>query len=251
MSKIEFYKGELLNSDNWEQYLLDHSNLPGPRGNLELLQAVLELGDEPFFQSCLKYDESMAPTNTPGEFVATCGTAGLGKLVAEGKVEYFKQLKNLAADNRWRVREGVAFALQYLGKQNMSLLLSEMKKWIQDNTYIQRAVVAGLCEPALLKDPIIAEQVLDILYQIFMNIIKMTNRKDESFRVLKKGLAYGLSVTVAAYPEKGKQTFTKLTKIKDKDIQWVLRENLKKNRLIKMDATWVKTMRKVVLQIFK
>ena len=247
MSKVEFYKSELLKSNNWEQYLLDHSNLPGPRGNLELLQAVLELGDESLYKTCLTYTQTVAPTDTPGEFVATCGTTGLGKLIANGKSEYFDILKKQAADSRWRVREGVAFALQYLGKQNISLLLDKMKKWMKDNLYVQRAVVAGLCEPVLLKDPVHAEQVLDILYDIIMNIRTIEDRKDESFRVLKKGLAYGLSVIVAAYPEKGKQTFAELMKIKEKDIQWILKENLKKNRLIKMDTTWVDAMRRICL----
>ena len=118
---------------------------------------------------------------------------------------------------------------------------------MKDNLYVQRAVVAGLCEPVLLKDPVHAEQVLDILYDIIMNIRTIEDRKDESFRVLKKGLAYGLSVIVAAYPEKGKQTFAELMKIKEKDIQWILKENLKKNRLIKMDTTWVDAMRRICL----
>ncbi|MEJ2543904.1 MAG: hypothetical protein P8Y99_07535, partial [Calditrichaceae bacterium] len=148
MNKIVLYKTEFLKSKDRIKYLMDHSNLPGPRGNLELLFAVQEVGDERFFKDCLKHDESTAPTNTPGEFVATCGTAGLGKLIAEGKLEYFEQLKKRAADNRWRVREGVAFALQYIGIQKMDLLLTEMKKWMKENFFVQRAIVAGLCEPA-------------------------------------------------------------------------------------------------------
>ncbi|HEM48779.1 MAG TPA: hypothetical protein ENO27_01080 [Caldithrix sp.] len=242
MSKIELYTNEFLKTNDRIRYLMDHSNLPGPRGNLELLFAVQEVGDESFFFKCLKYNESVAPTNTPGEFVATCGAAGLGKLIAEAKTEYFEQLKKLAADNRWRVREGVAFALQYIGKQKMDLLLTEMKKWMKENLFVQRAIVAGLCEPVLIKNHNHAGQVLDILTEIIQNFSKIENRKDESFRVLKKGLAYGLSVAVVAFPEKGKQAFAVLAKIEDKDIRWILKENLKKNRLIKMDEAWVKEM---------
>jgi len=29
----------------------------------------------------------------------------------------------------------------------------------------------------------------------------------------------------------------------DKDVRWIMRENLKKNRLIKMDPVWVDSMR--------
>ena len=246
MSKIDFYKEELLSATNWIQFLMDHSKLPGPRGNLELLFAVQEVGDEPFFQSCLNFDESVAPTNTPGEFVATCGAAGLGKLITNGKIEYFELLKKLAADNRWRVREGVVFALQFLGKQNMPLLLGEMNNWKKDNLFVQRAVVAGLCEPALLKNQNHAGQVLEILGEITKNIMEIENRKDESFRVIKKGLAYGPSVAMVAYPGNGKRIFEELMEIEDKDIQWILKENLKKHRLVKMDADWVEAMRKVL-----
>ena len=246
MNKSNFYKNEFLEASNRIQYVLDHSNLPGPRGNLELMFAVQDVGDELFFKKCLEYNEQKAPTNTPGEFVATCGTAGLGKLIAEGKIEYFEQLKNLAVDKRWRVREGIAFALQYLGKRDMHLLLAEMGKWKTDNLFVQRAVVAGLCEPVLLKNQNNARQVVDILAKIIKNISKIENRKDESFRVLKKGLAYGLSVAMVAYPEHGKRIFEELMEIEDKDIQWILKENLKKNRLIKMDADWVEAMRKVL-----
>jgi hypothetical protein len=248
MSKIYLYKNEFLNAQNQIQYLLDHSNLPGPRGNLELLFAAQEVGDELFFQNCLKYEESIAPTNTPGEFVATCGAAGLGKLIVQGKVEYFEQLKNLAADNRWRVREGVSFALQYLGKQNMDLLLTEIKKWMNENLFVQRAIVAGSCEPVMLKNKNHAGQVLDCLAKIMKNIQKIVNREDESFRVLKKSLGYGLSVAMVSYPEKGKRIFAEFTKLKDKDIQWILKENLKKNRLIKMDTIWVDAMYKVLCE---
>ena len=46
MSSIETYRAALtaLPAADWETYLLAHSNLPGPRGNLELAAAVADLG---------------------------------------------------------------------------------------------------------------------------------------------------------------------------------------------------------------
>lgn len=41
-------------------FLREHSNLPGPRANLELLWTVFELGDESFFARCLKFNEHVA-----------------------------------------------------------------------------------------------------------------------------------------------------------------------------------------------
>jgi hypothetical protein len=46
-------------------------------------------------------------------------------------------------------------------------------------------------------------------------------------------------VAVAANPEFGKPAFERLLEMDDKDVQWIIRENLKKNRLVKMDEDWV------------
>ena len=105
MNKTESYKEELSRSADWISFLYDHSNLPGPRANLELLWAVVDLGDQSLFHTCLEYDEEKAPSNTPGEFVATCGAAGLGRLVRDGHHKYYNLLKQLASDSRWSVRE--------------------------------------------------------------------------------------------------------------------------------------------------
>jgi predicted NAD/FAD-dependent oxidoreductase len=56
---------------------------------------------------------------------------------------------------------------------------------------------------------------------------------------LRKGLAYCWSVALVANPESGKQMMEKWLEDSDKDIRWIMRENLKKNRLIRMDFAWV------------
>jgi hypothetical protein len=47
-------------------------------------------------------------------------------------------------------------------------------------------------------------------------------------------------VVVAALPEEGKPIFEKWLNRPSKDVRWMLKENLKKNRLARMDANWVK-----------
>jgi hypothetical protein len=246
MNKKDNYKKQLADSPDWIKFLADNSNLPGPRGNLELLAAFIEVGNESVFLDCLNYDELMAPTNTPGEFIATCGAAGIGMLIANGKEEYFTLLRKLASDSRWRVREGVAFGLQAVGKRNFKMLIPEMNRWKNGNFLVQRAVVAGLCEPELLKDEKNADYLLAVLFYITSNVQNVINRKDPTLNILKKGLGYGLSVAVAACPDKGKKIFEQLVKYADKDIRWILWENLKKNRLIKMDKSWVDQMKKAI-----
>jgi hypothetical protein len=242
MSRIEFYKEDLSKTKDWKNYLLSHSNLPGPRGNLELMQAFVEVGSEKDFIPLLDYTPDKAPVNSPEEFLAFCGTVGLGKLISEGKHEYYKKLRELASDPRWRNREGVAWALQIAGKKDFNLLLKNIEPWLTGNHLEKRAVAAGLCEPVLLKAKEDAARVLEILDKITRNSIQDKNRKSEEFQTLRKGLGYCWSVAIAAFPGKGKPVFEKLLEYNDKDIYWIIKENLKKNRLIKMDPVWVKDL---------
>jgi len=57
---------------------------------------------------------------------------------------------------------------------------------------------------------------------------------------LRKALGYGWSVVIVSAPGKGKRYFEKLFQLPGKHVSWVITENLKKNRLIKMDSEWVK-----------
>ena len=166
---------------------------------------------------------------------------GLGKLTAVGNIELFPRLRAYASDSRWRIREGVAIALQYVGDRDMKLLLKEMWIWSRGNWYEKRAVAAALAEPRLLKDPKIVTDVIKIFDQITADVEAAGPPKDEAFKVLRQGLGYCWSVAIAALPKEGKPVMEKWIASKNPDIQWIMKENLKKNRLIKMDAPWVKT----------
>ena len=84
---------------------------------------------------------------------------------------------------------------------------------------------------------------MKILNEITNSIEHISDRKSEPFRVLRKGLGYGLSVAIVAHPEKGKMIFENLRTQTDKDIRWILNENLKKKRLEKMDKIWTDKMK--------
>jgi hypothetical protein len=130
-------------------------------------------------------------------------------------------------------------ALQRVGDAGIDFLHREMTEWSKGNLLEKRAAIAGLCEPRLLASNKITGLVLDILDDVTSSIIDLKDKENETFEVLRKGLAYCWSVAVAAYPEKGKKLMEKWTKSKDKDIAWIMKENLKKNRLLKMDKQWV------------
>ena len=246
MNKTQLYIEKLHNLDDWDTYLMQESGLPGPRANLELMQAVEEVGEESQFLHWLSFTSEIAQVNTPQEFLACCGTVGLGKLVKNGKTEYLKQLRLLASDPRWRIREAVAMALQIYGEQHMEELITEMENWAKGNNYEKRAAAAALCEPKLLNQKEQVSKVLQILETITCSIMEIADRKDEGFLALKKGLAYCWSVAIVAFPDEGKQRFEKLMTYDDKDIKWIMKENLKKDRLKKMDQEWTELMKQKI-----
>jgi hypothetical protein len=122
----------------------------------------------------------------------------------------------------------------------MDLLICEMKEWIKGNWYEKRAAAATLAEPRLLKQPKHAKQVLQILDMITVSMETKEFARDESYKVLRQGMAYCWSVAIVAMPEFGKPLMEKWLHREDKDIRWMMKENLKKNRLVKMNADWVK-----------
>ncbi len=237
--KVIPYIEKLKSLKDWDSFLMKESGLPGPRGNLELAQAFAEVAEESLIQKYVSIKPDEAPENTPKVFLAFCGVVGLGNLINKGKMNYLKQLRCFASDHRWRIREAVAIVLQRIGDGDISFLLKEMKDWSKGNLFEKRAAIASLCEPRLLKSDEISCSVLDILDDVTLSITNLTESKNEAFEVLKKGLAYGWSVAMVACPEKGKKLFEKWVGSKDKEIIWIMKENLKKKRLLKMDKEWV------------
>ena len=243
MPKTNTYRAILANLDDWDAYLQAESGLPGPRGNLELAQAVADVGNPAIFQRYAAITAEEAPSNTPGEFLAFCGVVGLGRLVAEGHHELLPTLRHHASDPRWRLREAVAMALQRLGDADMDRLLAEMRCWAQGSPLEQRAAAAALCEPRLLAQPAHARATLDILDAITASIPSVEDRRKAGFRALRQGLGYCWSVAVVALPVVGRPTMEAWLGHPDPDVRWIMRENLKKARLTRMDAAWVERCR--------
>jgi hypothetical protein len=267
MSSIATYRAALtaLPAADWEPYLLANANMPGPRGNLELAVVVADMGDEAQFHRWATLGPDVAPENMPGCFLAFCGVVGLGEVMARrggfccidaqnavhqppavnGEPSVLQEnpplqtLRALASDPRWRIREAVAMALQRWGDADMDALLAAMTDWAAGNPLEQRAAAAALCEPRLLRQPEHAAAVLKILDGITASIPQISERKTDAFRTLRQGLGYCWSVAVAARPDAGKPLMEKWLVSPDPDIRWIMRENLKKHRLARMDAAWV------------
>jgi hypothetical protein len=239
MSKVDDYRATLSSLYDWDSYLLAHSGLPGPRANLELAQAVAEQGDAARFLRYAALDAAQAPGNTPQEFLAFCGVTGLGRLLAQGDAGVWPFLRQAAADPRWRIREAVAIALQYLGEADMTALLDAMETWSSGSLFEQRAAAAALCEPRLLSRAEYVSRVIHLLDRITTSFTQISDRRSESFQALRKGLAYCWSVAVAAHPAVGKSALESWLASDDSDVRRLMRENLKKQRLARMDPEWV------------
>ncbi len=241
MGKVEEYRMTLRTIDTWNEYLKAESCLPGPRANLELAYAAGLEGTKQQLITYAELDPDAAPKNTPEEFLVICGVMGLGYLMVRGQGDYFPILRQRANDPRWRVREAVALGLQNYGLVSMESLLVEMGDWSTGTPLERRAAVATVCEPDLLLDSDHASKVLDIMDEITLSILSEGDRKSEEFKALRKGLAYGWSVAVAAQPEIGKPSMEKWIGSQDTDVRWIMKQNLKKKRLSRMDEEWVET----------
>jgi len=252
----------IINIDNKDiiRFITKHSNLPGPRGNLELAFAFsdvitesLEKNKDQLWQLCndlcsITVDE--APVNSPFELVSFCGTLGIGSLGSKHTSLFniaLCKLKILANDPRWRMREAVAMALQRLANSRSLETLNELTNWIVYGKFLElRAVAAALADPAILKDEQVAAQALMMHQKIMENLVLQVDRKSETFRTLRKGLGYTWSVVIQANPEKGFNVLAEMAKSEDRDIQWIVRENLKKNRLIKNFAEQVELIKSLL-----
>lgn len=239
MSKVEAYRKKLRTLDSWDSYLLAESRLPGPRANLELAFAVALEGSEEQLTQYAELGPKVAARDTKEEFLALCGVIGLGYLAARNEGVHFVLLRKCASDPRWRIREAVALGLQKYGEAHFEDLMEVMIDWSNGSLLERRAAVASLSEPRLLREKQNASRVLGLLDSVTSSMLDEKDRRLEDFRVLRKTLGYAWSVVVAAQPKLGKSTMEKWIESKDKDIKWIMRTNLKKNRLIKMDPDWV------------
>ncbi len=243
MKKIQLYQTELSKLTDWDDYLIGHSNLPGPRANLELAYAVAWMGAKSLFLRYVQINVKQAPQNSSTEFLPVCGTVGLGVLLVKNDFTVLPLLRDLASDLRWRIRESVVLALEIWGESNPIPLFNEMEHWMEGNYFEIRAAICACCHPKFLKSEERAIQTLNYLDLIMQKLQGNTSRKTEDFRVLRLAMGYCWSVAVAACPAHGKKMMEKWIHTTDKDLLWIIKSNLGKNRLCRMDIVWVQQMK--------
>jgi hypothetical protein len=282
MGNTEVYAAELeelvwdpRHAGELAEKLMAESNLPGPRGNLELAEAfakaVSTAAAEPaawletlYAWAVISAEE--APTGDPREFLPFCALLSFGVLYNTHACAYpctgpcdcplwpvqsehlVETIRRAAADSRWRIREAVAMSLQHLGEGNPPALRRILDDWLSDGAakagfltdsslMERRAVLAALAHPPLLGETDFARYALKTADGIIEDAagVPGERRKGEAFQVLKKGLSYALSVFVAHLPEEGFPMLERWAESSDSDIRRILIENLKKKRLEAVD----------------
>jgi hypothetical protein len=209
-------------------HLTARSGLPGPRANLELAQTYAEVAEP---------DEARDFVAGDDEYLALCGALALAARVADPALGAV--VRAAARDRRWRVREGVALGLQRLAAADPPAFLRVLDEWATDaDPLVQRARLAALCEPSLLKAPALAAAALACCEQAtaFLRGLPVADRRRDDVRVLRQALGYCWSVAVAADPAAGLPAFARLEEDPDPDLRWVARSNRTKARLAKLLA---------------
>jgi hypothetical protein len=226
--RVDEYRAALRSvpGPDWAGYLSEHSHLPGPRGNIELAQAVAEEADPAQLDALIATDD---------EYLVFCGVVGLGRVLAStGGDALERRLRRHASDERWRVREAVAMALQRVGESDLPRLLGIVADWAGDeDPLVLRAAAAGICEPWLLQTPHAAAAAISVCDRATkaLTALPSDRRRDPGVRALRKGLGYCWSVAVAADPGRGLPRFQALSECPDSDVAWIVRENRRKSRL--------------------
>lgn len=242
-----------------EDYLLDHSALPGRRANLELVWAF---ADE-ISALCAAPDVSLQRSyvalewlliellnrhppavfggdpDSPLQMPQMCGAVGYGAwAVAFRHIESgIERLLALAHSPLWRVREAVAMGVQRMLAANWPSTVRRLHRRAVGATALEwRAIAAGIAEPGLLAEPGRALDALDLQYGAFAYLRRLPpeSRREEAVRTLRQALGYTASVVVGAAPEAGFAQLGAWAAWGDPDVRWAVRQNLKKKRL----AAW-------------
>ncbi|HEX9134430.1 MAG TPA: hypothetical protein VF844_19230 [Ktedonobacteraceae bacterium] len=231
-----------------EFYLREQSRLPGARANLELVSTLSSLltavvPEQPdqvwMLLNYLVRDEKTVGSNTPDEFIVLCGVVAFGACATvrpEWHIGVFELLGDFASSSAWRVREGVAMAFQRLLPAAPQETIEYLMEWARKgNCFQQRASIVAIADPALLHTQAMIDAALTIQRLVLerLHALPAAVRKREDVRVLRQALGYTLSVVAAATPEKGFALMRECAGWGDLDVNWILRENLKKKRLAK------------------
>jgi hypothetical protein len=237
-------------SDSLGHYLMEKSNLPGPRMNLSLVDAFAdEVGEaatrprvnigrlEALVDSWAALPLASAPVNHPREILPAAATLAYGQ-VAVSRPDWWedesRKLRRQASDPRWRTREMVAAALQRMLEADWGRTCAALVSWASEGEpLVARAAASAVAEPRLLASAAHAEDALAVQAEAINRFINIPagERQSADVRALRQALGFTLSVVTAASPQTGFHLMEELAALPDADVVWIVRENMKHKRL--------------------
>lgn len=223
------------------EHLLFNSKLPGKRANLELMWQFAQNATAEEINCCLSYKDYDL-NNSPEEFVVMCGVLGLCMMYKSEPQIALSKIEAYANSNSWRVREAAAMGIQELLIIKTKEVLNILDEWSLKNERYKRCIIAGLCEPKNLENKYILDSAFKYLNMFTNDYNSYTSKLSEDQKILRKALGYAWSVAIVADCNKGKSLFVKLLDSDNKNIRWIVKNNLKKNRLKKIDVEWVESL---------
>lgn len=229
------------------EHLVASSNLPGPRANIELAEALadgfaeLSLSDRASGDRLLDIaldwcgvGPEQAPAGDPKEYLPFCGALGLGAVGSQPHLAEaaWRGVAHAAADVRWRAREAAAMAIRRLLHEDPHHAWITLERWAEQGGWLLlRAVAAGVAHPDVVAEPEAAAAALALHRRILRRVEAAADRRSPEFRTLRQGLGYTLSVVTAAVPDAGFELLERMARSGDRDLAWVVRSNLTKKRL--------------------
>ncbi len=235
--------------------LLADSGLPGPRANLRLIDAFADAAGslatddqvtalESLLDGWAAIGSDAAPGDAPMVMLPCAAVAAYGAVGAarpEWVDDELGKLCRAAGDDRWRVREIVAQAVQRLLAVDWVKVFPVLVTWAGDaDPLVVRAAVAAVAEPPLLDDPRRAADAYDLQRAAVERFAgEPRPRRSEPSRVLRQGLGYTISVAVAATGDFA--LLDELASSGDPDLRWIAAHSLKKARL----ARWPDELERV------
>ncbi len=251
MSKVSYHLiliSEYLSKGEFgvlKEYLKANSNLPGPRGNLEMAYAFGNCFDAAvedrlweFLLELSEISEYEAPTGDPAEMFPFCAALAAGSYYAHADVTRKARIRDILRsamnDMRWRMREAAAMGYQSIAEKDFDGVKAIFDALYSGSNYLEkRGIIAALAHPPILKVRDIALYSLRLSENIMSGITALSAEelKSDEFKVLSKGLEYALSVFAAHAPEEGFMLLKRFAAMFHKDIRRIVKSNIGKARL--------------------
>jgi hypothetical protein len=228
------------------RYLAESSGLPGPRLNLRLAGEFADAAADPAYAGLLEpllarwlaIPPGKAPTDDPRVMLPCAAAIAYGAIATTGPDRFDEadnRLYRAASDPRWRVREAVTLGLQRMLRADWDGTVAVLLGWAEDeDPLVVRAAAAGVAEPPLLKKHKHAKSALEVQHRAVdrLRAIPAAQRRTGPVRALRQALGFTVGVAVAATGDFG--LLHAMAAAGDPDLDWVVRENVKKSRL----QTW-------------